>query len=394
MSSTPNQAAEAAKLMKNASAFLLDIEGTTTSISFVKDKLFPYVRENLATYLKENWAEASFQGVLKKLVEQAKADVEAKMEGAVALDDEEESPEKAQDAVKNNVLWMMDADRKAGALKLLQAQMYVKGYEAGSLKGHLYDDVEPQFKKWNEDGKKIYIYSSGNVEAQKLLFKNSEAGDVSALIADYFDTDMGAKVEKESYTKIAEKIGKPIGEVLFFTDIVKEADAATEAGMPVILLEREGNAPLTEADKTKYTVISSFKIEVEEEEVPAKKQKLDVDAKPAEEEKKAEEETMEVQLEEKKVEEKETETEISEEKKESNSTNGVHHKNGTEEKTNGSEDKSNGEEKESNGTEEKTNGESKEEEKSEESAAQKTVSPTKKVVTDEAAGDAPQVAAE
>ncbi|CAB3372848.1 Hypothetical predicted protein [Cloeon dipterum] len=291
------------------------------------------------------------------------------MEGAVALDDEEESPEKAQDAVKNNVLWMMDADRKVGALKLLQAQMYVKGYEAGSLKGHLYDDVEPQFKKWNGDGKKIYIYSSGNVEAQKLLFKNSEAGDVTTMITDYFDTDMGAKVEKESYTKIAEKIGKPIGEVLFFTDVVKEADAATEAGMPVILLEREGNAPLTEADKTKYAVISSLKIEVEEEEVPAKKQKLDVDEKPAVEEKKAEEEKMEVQLEEKKVEEKETEKEISEEKeigeekketseekKESNSTNGVHHENGTEEKTNGSEEKSNGEEKDSNGTEKESNG--------------------------------------
>jgi len=104
-------------------------------IFFPQDTLFPYVRANLATYLQENWAEASFQDVLKKLVDQSKTDVEAKMEGAIALDDEEESAEKAQEAVKNSVLWMMDADRKVGALKSLQGQMYVKGYAAGDLKG-------------------------------------------------------------------------------------------------------------------------------------------------------------------------------------------------------------------------------------------------------------------
>jgi enolase-phosphatase E1 len=93
------------------------------------------VRKNLAAYLQENWAEASFQDVLKKLVEQSKADVEAKMEGVVALDDEEESAEKGQEAVKSSVLWMMDSDRKVGALKSLQGQMYKKGYASGELKG-------------------------------------------------------------------------------------------------------------------------------------------------------------------------------------------------------------------------------------------------------------------
>jgi enolase-phosphatase E1 len=127
----------------------------------------------------------------------------------------------------------------------------------------------------------LYIFSSGSVEAQKLLFGNTTEGDVTSMIADYFDTEVGPKVEKESYTKIAEKIGKPVGEIVFYTDVVKEADAAKEAGMPVVVVAREGNTPLTDDEKTKFTVVSTF--EVEEEEVPAKKQKLDEEAAPVEE---------------------------------------------------------------------------------------------------------------
>ncbi|XP_059478256.1 enolase-phosphatase E1 [Neocloeon triangulifer] len=398
MSSAPNTAAEATKMIKDASVFLLDIEGTTTSISFVKDTLFPYVRENLSAYLKENWSEASFQETLKKLVEQSKADIEAKLEGAIALDDEEESAEKAQEAVKNSVLWMMDSDRKVGALKQLQGSMYVKGYEKGDLNGHLYDDVVPQLRKWTEAEKKIYIFSSGSVEAQKLLFGNSVEGDITKMIADYFDTEVGPKVEKESYVKIAEKVGKPVGEILFFTDVVKEAEAAKEAGLAVVLLEREGNSPLSDEDKTKYTVISSFKLEEpEEEEVPAKKPKLDEEAvateeKPTEEKEEEKKEETKVEDVEMKAEETEEAKENGdkkeevdskengeeEEKKEVNGTNGVHQENGT------------------NGTEEKTetNGVSNGDAKTEETVSEKTVSPTKKVVTEETAEEAPEVTAE
>jgi len=158
----------------------------------------------------------------------------------------------------------------------------------------LYDDVVPQFKKWTEEGKKLYIYSSGSVEAQKLLFGNTSEGDVTSMISDYFDTEVGPKVEKDSYTKIAEKIGKPVAEILFFTDIVKEADAAKEAGMPVVVMAREGNAPLTEDDKAKFTVLTSFEVkETEEEEVPAKKQKMDEEAK---EDKPVEEKSTDVEM--------------------------------------------------------------------------------------------------
>lgn len=134
----------------------------------------------------------------------------------------------------------------------------------------------PQFKKWTSDGKKLYIFSSGSVEAQKLLFGHSTEGDVTSMLSDYFDTEVGPKVEKESYSKIAEKIGKPVGEIVFYTDVVKEADAAKEAGMPVVIVAREGNTPLTDDEKTKFQVVST--LEVEEEEVPAKKQKLDEEA--------------------------------------------------------------------------------------------------------------------
>lgn len=113
------------------------------------------------------------------------------------------------------------------------------------------------------------------------------------MISDYFDTEVGPKVEKESYVKIAEKIGKPVAEIVFLTDVVKEADAAKEAGMPVFIVAREGNAPLTDDEKTKFQVLTTFEVE-EEEEVPAKKQKLEeetaaVEEKPADVEMKSSE---------------------------------------------------------------------------------------------------------
>ncbi|XP_039282668.1 enolase-phosphatase E1 isoform X2 [Nilaparvata lugens] len=248
---------------QNISSIIVDIEGTTTSISFVHDTLFPYVREHLNEYVKSNWTDSEFQEDLKALKEQAEKDVSEKMEGVVAIA-ESEDEEVVREAVIKNVLWQMDNDRKTAALKQLQGHIWRKAYEKGEVVGHIYDDVHECLKSWVADGIKVYVYSSGSVEAQKLLFGHTKEGDLLELFSGHFDTAVGAKTEAASYTKIMEQIEPDGGSdrstksVLFLTDIPKEAAAAKEAGMQAVLVAREGNAALTDDAKAAFKVINSF----------------------------------------------------------------------------------------------------------------------------------------
>ncbi|XP_011698596.1 PREDICTED: enolase-phosphatase E1 [Wasmannia auropunctata] len=239
-----------------ARTVLVDIEGTTTSISFVKETLFPYVRQNLKDYIETKWEDEEFKQDYEKLKEQAKKDEEDKLDGFVAITGDK--PEEEKDSLLKNVLWQMDNDRKTAALKQLQGHMWREAYKTGTVKGHVYEDVPKAFESWTNNGQKIYIYSSGSVEAQKLLFGYSVHGDLLKYFNGFFDTEVGAKQESDSYKNILSKIGGKPSDVVFLTDVVKEAAAAKEAGLSTIIVVREGNAALTDEEKVTYTTIKSF----------------------------------------------------------------------------------------------------------------------------------------
>lgn len=239
-----------------AKKIICDIEGTTSSISFVKDVLFPYALKHVEEYLKNHWSEDATKTVVAALREQADEDKKAEVEGVVTIpagDSEDIIP----DVVKN-VEWQMSQDRKTGALKTLQGLVWAKGYKDGTIKGHVYEDVKKALEQWNESGRKVYIYSSGSVDAQKLLFEHSEQGDLIKYVAGYYDTKIGAKQEKNSYEAILKNIEATGEEALFLTDVVAEAKAAKDAGLNVVVLDRPGNAELSEEDRKEFTVISSF----------------------------------------------------------------------------------------------------------------------------------------
>ncbi|KAK3922934.1 Enolase-phosphatase E1 [Frankliniella fusca] len=279
---------------------VLDIEGTTTSISFVKDTLFPYVRKNLDEYLSSHWNEDEFKDVLALLKSQAAEDKKAEMEGAIEIPSDG-SDDDMKAAVAKSVLWQMDADRKTTALKKLQGQMWRHGYKSGELKGHLFADVAPSLKDWVKDGRKLYVYSSGSVEAQKLLFGNSADGDLTELFTDFFDTEVGAKVDVESYKSIVKKLDCNADDVLFLTDMPKEASAAREAGLPVILVEREGNEPIASELRKEFSAVSSFQ-EVAFESASKKQRVETVNTEKSDETKSADESAMEVESADKPVE--------------------------------------------------------------------------------------------
>lgn len=239
-----------------AKKIICDIEGTTSSISFVKDVLFPYALKHVEEYLKSHWSEDATKTVVAALREQADEDKKAEVEGVVTIP-AEDSEDIIPDVVKN-VEWQMSQDRKTGALKTLQGLVWAQGYKDGTIKGHVYEDVKKALEQWNESGRKVYIYSSGSVDAQKMLFEYSEQGDLVKYLAGYYDTKIGAKQEKNSYEALLKNIEATGEEALFLTDVVAEAKAAKEAGLNVVVLDRPGNAELSEEDRKEFTVISSF----------------------------------------------------------------------------------------------------------------------------------------
>ncbi|GCB60158.1 hypothetical protein scyTo_0011080, partial [Scyliorhinus torazame] len=239
--------------------FLLDIEGTTTPISFVKDVLFPYIQENVNGYLHSHWHEEGCQEDVELLRKQAKDDKQ--LDGAVLIPEwcsgENADKKQAIKTVIDHILWQMSQDMKTTALKQLQGHMWKEAYVRGEVKGEVYKDVAPAIKEWRKAGKKVYIYSSGSVEAQKLLFGYSVEGDLLELFDGHFDTKIGSKVEMESYRRIAQDIGCSTDNILFLTDVTKEARAAEQAGVQVSLVVRPGNAELTEQEMS-HSIITSF----------------------------------------------------------------------------------------------------------------------------------------
>jgi enolase-phosphatase E1 len=210
-------------------ALLVDIEGTTTDIAFVHDVLFPIARAEVPRFLGAH-AEDPEQAASIAAVRQAVAGGSRNPAG-VTLDE----------VVAQLVAWI-DADAKVTALKAIQGAIWREAYAAGTLKSHVYDDVEPAFRRLRAAGASIHVFSSGSVEAQRLLFAHTLAGDLTRYLSGYFDTTTGPKREAASYTRIAAAIGLPPGEVRFVSDVVAELDAAHAAGMETLWMVRPGTA--------------------------------------------------------------------------------------------------------------------------------------------------------
>ena len=204
---------------------LLDIEGTTTPIEFVHHVLFPYARARVRDFLQSH---ASDEGV--------REDIELLRREYAA----ERPAELPSWNAESFVYWLMDRDRKSTGLKSLQGKIWEAGYRAGELKGkgEVYADVRPALARWHDAGKRIAIFSSGSVQAQRNLFANTTAGDLSAFLSGYFDTTTGPKRESRSYQRIAGELRCRPEDVLFVSDVSAELDAAREAGMRTALCVR------------------------------------------------------------------------------------------------------------------------------------------------------------
>jgi enolase-phosphatase E1 len=202
-------------------AIITDIEGTTSSLSFVKDVLFPYAREHIEEYVREHCTEDPIETLVD--------DVRQEVGRELSLDE----------VIVQLIEWI-DQDRKVTPLKSIQGLLWESGYKNGDFKGHIYADAKHKLEEWHKQGIKLYVYSSGSVYAQKLLFGYTDYGDLNPLFDGYFDTNIGGKTETESYQRIVNELGLKADEILFLSDVEAELDAARAAGMQTQCLVRSG----------------------------------------------------------------------------------------------------------------------------------------------------------
>jgi enolase-phosphatase E1 len=219
-------------------SILLDIEGTTTPISFVHEVLFPYARAHVKSYLDAHFDSPETIDSLAQLSQEHTIDIERGLEPPALVTD---SRAAEINSVVAYVEWLIERDRKSTGLKALQGEIWKQGYRDGTLQAPLFADVLPALQRWRRAGLRIAIFSSGSVLAQKLLFAHTDAGDVTKLIDCYFDTTTGPKTVVESYRLIADELGVPAEEMLFISDVIAELDAATGAGFKTTLCVRPGN---------------------------------------------------------------------------------------------------------------------------------------------------------
>lgn len=211
--------------MAQPTFILTDIEGTTTSVSFVYDVLFPYFRENIQK-VRSILHLPEVQAIFKETMR-------------LSLEMENKNITTEEEVIQTLIRWSNE-DKKITPLKDLQGILWKEAYESGIIKGHVYEDVAPALKTWKDAGIQLGVFSSGSIAAQKLIFGYSVAGDLTPYFSAYFDTTTGGKREKDTYLKISKELNLQPSEILFLSDIVEELEAAHQAGLLTMQLTRPG----------------------------------------------------------------------------------------------------------------------------------------------------------
>lgn len=227
---------------KQTEVVLLDIEGTISSISFVKEVMYPYALDSLTRQARDSWADSHFQSLIAAFPQETRQDA---------------------DTLIAHVQDLTRRDIKAVYLKQLQGHLWTAGFRSGDLKTPLFDDVIPTLEGWKSAGKTLAIFSSGSVQAQLQFFSYVRDGDstrdIKPLFSAHYDTvNAGPKLEHSSYVKICSELGKDVSKVTFFTDNVKEAEAATKANVYTVVVDRPGNAPLSDEARGTFPVIQQL----------------------------------------------------------------------------------------------------------------------------------------
>jgi len=238
----------------NIRHLLLDIEGTTCPVSFVSDTLFPYARQSLSSYIASHRSDQEVQDILNTARKEWSDD---NTEASYRLRDKHQQEGlQTSHAITDYLLHLIDIDRKSTALKDLQGKIWLHGYQSGEIAAELFPETPTCFQEWSERHLVISSYSSGSIQAQKLIYQYSNSGDLTQHIHQWFDTHTGPKKEAQSYSIISQKLDTPPQAILFISDNPQECNAAKQADLRTLFSTREGNP---DRNPQGHTAISSLK---------------------------------------------------------------------------------------------------------------------------------------
>jgi enolase-phosphatase E1 len=238
---------------RGTGAVLLDIEGTTTPVRFVHDVLFPFARAGLDAWLDAHASSPEHLAIARQLADEHAAD---RARGESVPPGMPDSTPEGRAPLRSYVTWLMDGDRKSPGLKQLQGFVWEEGYQAGLLRGEIFPDVAPALRRWHEAGVRTAIFSSGSELAQRRLFESVPGGDLTPLIAAFFDTTVGSKRDPASYRRIATALDLAPERLLFVSDLEDELHQAVTAGCQTLLSVRPDNRPRSAASP--FAVIHTF----------------------------------------------------------------------------------------------------------------------------------------
>jgi enolase-phosphatase E1 len=221
------------------SHILLDIEGTTCPVSFVTETLFPYAKSELKSFLDRHRKDP----IINQLIDNA--DNEWMHDNSKDSARLRHQLEKGQQTkylkIEAYLQLLIEADKKSTTLKDIQGKIWKEGYTTGRISSELFEDAHENLKRWHKQGYRLSVYSSGSVEAQHLLYKYTNKGDIKNLFSYWFDTHIGNKKEPSSYTEIASVMDCKPQNILFISDNSDECDAARSAGLGTLYSMRDGN---------------------------------------------------------------------------------------------------------------------------------------------------------
>ena len=217
---------------------LLDIEGTTCPVDFVSQTLFPFAQKNLNASLMTRSSDAEIDALVHEAINEWLDD--SNPTSKRMLSKTTQKPPSIRE-VEDYLQHLIQSDRKSTALKELQGKVWEQGYLSGELISPLFSDVCKQLDSWKCKGITLAVYSSGSIQAQKLLYAHTNEGDITDRFDYWFDTRTGPKLAHQSYTTIAQKMGVQANQVLFISDHPGECDAAWQSGMNTVFCLREGN---------------------------------------------------------------------------------------------------------------------------------------------------------
>jgi enolase-phosphatase E1 len=235
-------------LCDRADAILLDIEGTTTPVEYVFGVLFPFAKTHVEAFVQKYGQEQTVRDDLKLLHKEYQLD----RDRGITLPEWDET---STTGVVPYIRYLTEIDRKSTGLKSLQGKIWEQGYRDGTLRSQIFPDVKPAFERWTSMGKQLSIFSSGSVQAQQLLFRYTETGDLTSFLSGYFDTEIGSKKEADSYRKIAQAVNMSSDRILFISDVADELKAAQSAGMQTLFSIRPGNHS---SDSQGFRAITNF----------------------------------------------------------------------------------------------------------------------------------------